>query len=90
MGGENEQQILRHLATARTLQTQKTELETPLHLLEVALAKLTHKNMDASAVNALEYERAMKLTQEIQREANGLEHEFFKLKKERDKLKTKK
>ncbi|MBI3850719.1 MAG: hypothetical protein HY298_10675 [Verrucomicrobia bacterium] len=89
-GGETEQQILRHLATARTLQTQKSELETPLHLLEVALAKLTHKDMDASAVNALEYERAMKLTQEIQREANSLEHEFFKLKKERDKLKTKK
>lgn len=88
--GKNEQQILRHLATARTLQTQKSELETPLHLLEVALAKLTHKDMDASAVNALEYERAMKLTQDIQREANGLEHEFFKLKKERDRLKAKK
>jgi hypothetical protein len=89
-GGANEQQILRHLATARTLQSQKSELETPLHLLEVALAKLTHKDMDASAVNALEYERAMKLTQEIQREAGNLEREFFKLKKERDKLKTKK
>lgn len=89
-GGEHEQQILRHLATARTLQSQKSELETPLHLLEVALAKLTHKDMDANAVNALEYERAMKLTQEIQKAANDLEHEFFKLKKERDKLKTKK
>jgi hypothetical protein len=89
-GGENEQQILRHLATARTLQSQKSELETPLHLLEVALAKLTHKDMDADAVNVLEYERAMKLTQEIQKAANDLEHEFFKLKKERDKLKTKK
>jgi hypothetical protein len=89
-GGENEQHIFRHLATARTLHSQKTELETPLHLLEVALTKLTHKEMDANAVNALEYERAMKLTQEIQRAANGLEHEFFNLKKERDKLKTKK
>jgi hypothetical protein len=89
-GGENEQQILRHLSTARTLQSQKSELETPLHLLEVALAKLMHKDMDASAVNALEYERAMKLTQEIQRAANDLEHEFFSLKKERDKLKAKK
>ena len=89
-GGENEQQILRHLSTARALQSQKSELETPLHLLEVALAKLMHKDMDASAVNALEYERAMKLTQEIQRAANDLEHEFFSLKKERDKLKAKK
>jgi len=89
-GGENEQHILRHLATARNLQSQKSELETPIHLLEVALAKLTHKDMDANAVNALEYERAMKLTQEIQREAKNLEHEFFNMKKERDKLRTKK
>lgn len=89
-GGENEQQIFRHVATARNLQSQKSELETPIHLLEVALAKLTHKDMDANSVNALEYERAMKLTQEIQREAKNLEHEFFNLKKERDKLKTKK
>ena len=88
--GENEQQILRHLATARTLQSQKSELETPIHLLEVALSKLKHKDMDASTVNALEYERAMKLTQEIQYVASGLERELFNLKKERDKLKTKK
>lgn len=88
--GENEQQILRHVAAARTLQSQKSELETPIHLLEVALSKLKHKDMDASAVNALEYERAMKLTQEIQHVANGLEHDFFDLKKEREKLKTKK
>ena len=89
-GGEHEEQFLRHLNTARTLQSQKSELETPLHLLEVALSKLTHKDMDANAVNAFEYERAMKLTKDIQREANGLEHEFYNLMKERDKLKTKK
>jgi len=89
-GGENEQQIFHHLATARMLQTQKTELETPLHLLEVALSKITHKDMDVSAVNALEYERAMKLTKDIQREAHELECEFYDLMKERNKLKTKK
>jgi hypothetical protein len=89
-GAENKQQIFRHLATARHLHDSKSELETPLRLLEAALAKLTHKDMDPTAVSAFEYEEAMKLTQQIKKTANDLEHEFFKLKKERDKLKSKK
>jgi hypothetical protein len=89
-GAENKTQIFRHLATARNLYASKSELETPLRLLETALTKLTHKDMDPTAVNALEYEEAMKLTQQIQKEAKGLEHEFFNLKKDRDNLKTKK
>lgn len=89
-GAENKQQIFRHLATALKIEESKSETETPLRLLETALAKLTHKDMDPAAVNALEYEEAMKLTQRIQEAAKDLEHEFFRLKKERDKLKTKK
>jgi len=89
-GEENKQKVFRHLNTALTLEESKSELEKPLDLLQEALDKLQHKRMDARAVNVLDFERAMKLTQEIQQTANGLEHEFFNLKKERDKLKSKK
>jgi len=89
-GEQNKQQIFRHLATARNLADAKSEKETPLRLLEASLGKLTHKDMDPEVVNAFEYEEAMKLTQQIQRTARDLEHEFYRLIKERDKLRTKK
>jgi len=46
--------------------------------------------MDLSKIGPLDYERAMKLTKDIQREAQGFECEFYGLIKERDKLKKKK
>jgi hypothetical protein len=89
-GEANQQDIFHHLNSALMLEESKSELEKPLDLLQAALDKLQHKKMNPRAVDAFQYEDAMKLTREIQREANELEHEFFDLKKERDKLKTKK
>jgi hypothetical protein len=89
-GEANQQEIFHHLNTALMLEESKSELEKPLDLLQAALDKLKHKKMNPRQVDVLQYEEAMKLTQEIQRTAHDLEREFFHLKKERDKLKTKK
>jgi len=88
--GENRQMIIRHLNTALNLQTSKAERETPLHLLEVALAKLKHDDMRPEDVEVFEYKRAMKLVQEIQKVARDLEHEFYQLDKRKESLKSKK
>jgi hypothetical protein len=89
-GEHNKTLMLRHVASARNFHTSKVERETPLHLLQVALDKLQHEDMDATAVDVFEYKTAMKLTQQIQKVAKDLEHEFYNLDKEKDKLKTKK
>jgi hypothetical protein len=69
----------------------KSERETPINLLEAALAKLEHENMNPEAVTIFEYERAAGLTREIQKIAHDLEKEFMRLEKEnKAKLKSKK
>jgi len=89
-GEENKNRIFRHLNTALTLEESKSELEKPLDLLQEALDKLQHKRMDPGQVHALEYERAMKLTREIQKAAKDLEHEFYQLNKNIEPWKMKK
>lgn len=59
----------------------KKEKDTPLELLEAALGKLYHENMQISVVDISNYDKAMKLTKDIQTRANELEHELYTHKK---------
>ena len=58
-------------------------------LLEAALKKLNHPDMDPSAITKENYQRAMKLTKEIQDRADELESEFYNHQKNLKKLKEK-
>jgi hypothetical protein len=89
-GEHNSTHLFRHVNAARTHHTSKVERETVLHLLQVALDKLQHEDMDLTKIDAFEYKTAMKLTQEIQRVAKELERDFYKLEKDKDSLPTKK
>lgn len=89
-GEANQQEIFHHLNTALMLEESKSELEKPLDLLEAALDKLQHKQMDPRKVEVFQYEEAMKLTREIQKAAKDLEHEFYQLNKNVDPWKKKK
>jgi hypothetical protein len=88
-GEANKQELFRRVSAARTLQSSKAERETTLHLLEVALGKLTHQDMDPRGVEIFDCQKALHLTQEIQRIAKALEREFYKLEKDKDSLKSK-
>ncbi len=74
---------------ARAHETQK-EKETPLELLEAAYKKLTHDNMDLSAVNIADHDKARTLAVEIQKRAKEIEKQIFQYHKEQKKLAEKK
>ena len=66
------------------------EKETPLGLLEAALKKLTHRDMDLSTIKIEDFEKARKLTAKIQDEANRLESKIYHQEKDLKKLASKK
>ena len=68
---------------------QKKEQDTPIDLLNAALDKLNHSNMDISAIELDRIDEAMKLTRGIQTRANELEHLLYDSKKNIRKLKDK-
>ena len=66
---------------------QKKEHDNPIDLLNAALDKLNHSNMDINAIELDRLDEAMKLTREIQTRANELEHLLYEAKKGKRKLK---
>lgn len=66
------------------------EKETPLDLLEAALKKLTHDDMDLSAIGIGDFEKARKLAAKIQTRANELESQIYRHEKQLKKLAQKK
>lgn len=79
--------IIRHVKKAKYAYEHKKERETPLTLLEAALKKLNHENMDPTALSIGDYSKAMKLTKKIQERAHELESKFYHLEKKSRKLK---
>lgn len=67
----------------------KKEQETPINLLQVALKKLNHDDMRADSVKIAEIPKAMKLAESIKARAKEIANEFYRYKKEHDKLKQK-
>jgi len=74
--------VIWHVKKAYEIIEQKKEQDTPIELLNSALDKLNHPNMDLKAIELSRIDEAMKLTREIQTKANELEHSLYTIKKE--------
>jgi hypothetical protein len=81
--------IINHVKKANDFFEHKKGQETPLKLLETALEKLKHENMNTKNVNPFDIQKAMKLIKEIQERAGTLEDEFYHYQKDVKKLKEK-
>ena len=60
--------------------------ETPLTLLEAAYKKLTHEDMDLSAITLGDHDKARKLAADIQTEAGNIEGQIYQFQKKLKKL----
>ncbi len=86
-GKKHAEDIIRQVRKAYDYSQYKKERETPLTLLEAALRKLNHPDMDSAAITKENYQKAMKLTRDIQDRADELESEFYRHNKNFKKLK---
>ena len=77
----NIESITFHLKRASKSYESKREKETPIGLLEAALKKLRHKDMDLSSISTGDYDKARKLAAQIQNEASELETKIYRQKK---------
>ena len=75
-----------HLKRASKNYERQKEKETPLSLLDAALKKLTHKDMDISSMSMNDFKTARELTVQIQRAAHGLEGEIYSFQKKLKKI----
>jgi hypothetical protein len=69
------------LKAERIIESTRTA-ETPITLLEAALAKLNHEKMDIRVMHATDIERAKTLIKGIRDKTQSLETEFYHLEKE--------
>lgn len=77
--------LIRQVKRAFKIFEREKECETPLTLLEAALKKLEHENMDPKAVNVPDIPKAMGLAKKVKEVADSLESEFYHLKKNQKK-----
>ena len=82
---ENIQSITFHLKRARRNWATQREQETPIDLLDAALKKLRHRDMDLTSISVDDYDKARKLIKDIQEEASELENKIYQQKKKRRK-----
>ena len=82
----NKEAITFHLKRASKNYVAQREKETPIGLLEAALKKLRHNDMDLSTISARDYNKARTLTTNIQNEAQTLQKEIFDLGKKQKKF----
>ncbi|MFT3749069.1 MAG: hypothetical protein QM768_12160 [Agriterribacter sp.] len=88
-GNKHASDVIWHVKKAYEFFEQKKEQDTPIDLLNAAIDKLNHSNMDISSIELDRIDEAMKLTREIQTRANELEHQLYDAKKAKSKLKDK-
>jgi len=82
----NIEPITFHLKRAWKAWVSQKEKETAIDLLEAALKKLRHNDMDLSSIATKDYKKAKTLTQDIQYEAKELEKKIFDQEKKLKKL----
>jgi len=85
-GQEKGSVVINQVKKALNLYAQKTERETLVTLLEAALKKLNHDDMDTSSLNVSDIERAMKIARQIQERAAQVESELYRHQKNLTKL----
>jgi hypothetical protein len=80
--------VIRHLKKSISICELRTEQETPEKLLDAALKKLNHKDMDPEKAHSKK--RAMLLAEEVENRAKELKSQFYKLQKNKyQKMETK-
>lgn len=79
-GKENATTIIGSIKKATQIIEHKTEIETPLTLLEGALKKLNHENMQPDVIDIFKIDEALKKSKEIQIRAHDLEKLFWEQK----------
>jgi len=79
---KNATRIIKHVKEAKYNFDHQKERDTPIELLKAALKKLNHQNLRPEDVSITDYSEAMKITEEIQKRANELEHEFYSYEKQ--------
>lgn len=79
---KNKQAIIYHLRKASKRHEATRERETPLGLLEAALKKMNHENMDLKAINISDYKTARDLIVAIEEKAQELQKELYRLQKQ--------
>lgn len=83
---KHKQPITYHLKKASKTHETQREKETPLELLQAAYKKLTHDNMDLSAITYSDFKKARELVVNINARADELEHELYQHEKALQKL----
>lgn len=86
----SQQNVIHRLKRALDLQENNQDKETPLALLEAAYRKLVHENMSVDSIGVADFDRARKLTGDIQKRANEIEREIYQCKKDHEALARKK
>lgn len=88
-GAKHATEIIHRVKNAKYCYEHKEEREAPLALLQTALSKLNHDNMDTSAISVDEIDRAMELIRKIKERLQKLERELYHHQKQYKKLSTK-
>jgi len=76
-GRKHASQIINQVKKARDLYEHKRDRETPINLLEQALAKLNHDDMKTENIPLEELKRAREILSDLQKRARDLEHEVY-------------
>ena len=88
-GNKYASKVIQHVRKAYDIFDQKKEQDTPIELLNAALDKLNHSNMDMNNVSFDRIDEAMQVARDIQLRANELEHILYESKKSSHKLAAK-
>ena len=71
----------RHLKNAKDYYDQEKSHETPIELLEAALKKLTHENLQLDSIKGSDIAKAKKIVSEISKVLKDIEDELYDLSK---------
>jgi hypothetical protein len=86
---QSQQTILHHLKKAQGYLASHQDKETPLTLLEAALRKLNHEEMQVGAIAVAQFGKARQLASDIQKRAREIEGDIYRAHKDHDSLATK-
>ncbi len=82
--------LIKNVKTAQRIVEHEKDQETPITLIEAAIKKLEHENMDLTTIDILKhYKEVREKLVQVQELASELESEWFGLKKNLKKLKSK-
>ncbi len=84
-GAKNATTIIRQVKKAKQVIDYINEREEPISLLEAALDKLQHENLQPENIRLEDISRALKLAQEIKEFAHGLESDFWHIEQDNKK-----